>query len=593
MPGSVLLISMPRWNVDYPFHAVSYVAGLFRDAGWKCRVADLNIQLFRSAGPEGGTDWDLGRKNWHHRRSARKLIAKYLPAARRVLSDLNEGESFDLVAFTSTSQSRYFTLEASEFIRSLAPETPILFGGADCFPSEYHKRYFDEPGAPDIMCNGEAEIALRKYLEEFDVTGGYETTAKGYTYKGVKGLINTGQPDLPDLERDTVRPDWSVVDFSLYQRPGDFTVFTSRGCPNRCTFCNSSLNYRRYRTRKPSEVFREIQETVDLVSCYNPRPTVHFAELLINGRMDNLEHLCHLLIESGVPIDWEAWAWFRPEMSRSFLGTLARSGCKALTWGFESASQRVLGLMRKNYDHEVARRILRDASKAGIENQLPLIVGYPGETVSDFVKTLFFVFEFENCATFAGPSLLVVDNNSLLHKNYKQFGLQNNAWDTWVSADSKNDLQVRLFRQFVLKNALHNKTLALHAAVDWEHVRSLDFDRLSLASEVAGLLYELWKHSGRERTMIDTLTRWPEKTSDGHSCTEEELQQWHPENVPREVSLRDWFAHIKDVDDTKTRIGILVLEALREVRDKIRRTDDDVVEGRWESSVERCSYGSR
>ena len=116
--------------------------------------------------------------------------------------------------------------------------------------------------------------------------------------------------------------------------------------------------------------------------------------------------------------------------------------------------------MTKNYDHDMARRIILHAYEVGIQNYLPLIVGFPGETVTDFIKTALFVLDFAPYAYFEDPNLLFIPPSSSLHKNYKKWDLLNNAACSWVSKDHRNDVDVRMFRQFVLRNAIENTPLA-------------------------------------------------------------------------------------------------------------------------------------
>jgi anaerobic magnesium-protoporphyrin IX monomethyl ester cyclase len=566
MRHRLLLLGMPRWDVLYPFHALAYVAGIVRRAGWTCSIEDVNIKTYRLVSPEDRIHWDAHHAIWHEHSISDLLLKKYESLIQRILEDALSRDQYDLIAFTVTSQSRNMTLWAAQYFKSVDIDLPILFGGADCFPTEHHTQFFAELGGPDIICQGEAEIAMVRFLREFAVTGEFTEHIPGFVYVQNGKIIDTGEPELPHFESDIASPDWSQFDFVLYERPGDITTFMSRGCPNRCAFCNSRINYKRYRFRTAESVVDEIRAALPFAAPYSQTPTIHFSELLINGNIRELERFCELIIESGLCINWEGLAWFRPGMTRRLLAKMKRAGCSALVWGFESGSQRVLNLMGKNYSHEMARRILGDAADLGIENYLPIIVGFPGEQVEDYVKTVEFVIQFEKRAQFLGPSVLTLDRGSPIYERYGQWGLRNHDSEYWTTNDNMNDLSVRKFRQFVLCNVIRNHALSLHDIVAEDALEQIDLNTLSVASEIAGLLYELWKHNGTDRAMSHIFSGIKPNVSPPLDLSEAEHAYWHPRNIPNAIPLNSWFKADKNSEEHRLMICNFLFEALRNFR---------------------------
>ncbi len=245
---------------------------------------------------------------------------------------------------------------------------------------------------------------------------------------------------------------------------------------------------------------------------------------------------------------------------------MKRSGCSSLNFGLESGSPRVIKLMRKNFDLNVAKRVIRDAFEAGIESYLFLIIGFPGETVADFVETLLFVFEFQPYAVFGHPTLMRVIPNRPIARDCRKFGLLTRGESDWVSADLRNDLGVRLFKGFVLGSAVFNGYLSTNSLLAWKELRDLDVNRFPVASEIASILYELWKVSGVEDQKCSVLEHW-----EGHARSEPEISpalvdHWHPPNIPRSMQLRRWFSVDKNSEESKRAICKHVLEGLRAVR---------------------------
>jgi radical SAM superfamily enzyme YgiQ (UPF0313 family) len=575
MAKKFLLIGMPGWNVNYPLLALAYLGGIIRDAGWKCKIEDLNIKVFRLVSQEDRAYWNESQwAVWYRREFIDRLYEKYGSDIEDLLLSLGRDDDYDIIGFTVNALTRHFTLDASHFLKSLHPNTPIIFGGPSCFPARHNKQFFEERGAPDIICQGEAEIALPDFLKEFAARGDYRTSVRGFAYQDAVEIIDTGEPGLPEFDANTALPDWTQCDFSLYTQPGDFPIFFSRGCHYKCAFCADRVDFKKFRIRKAIHVTDEIKAALHYACPYSTRPIVHFSDQLVNGDIAELEKLCDLIIESASQIYWHAQARFRPEMTRSLLERMHNAGCRHLSWGFESASQNVINLMRKNYDHDMARRIILDAYEVGIQNYLPLIVGFPGETVTDFIKTALFVLDFAPYAYFEDPNLLFIPPSSSLHKNYKKWDLLNNAACSWVSKDHRNDMDVRMFRQFVLRNAIENTSLAAHAVVGWDDMSQVDFNRYAVASDIAGVLYGLWTECGMEKRMVNLLTQWNKHTFSGAPVRH--IRHWHPENVPQSVSLENWFAGDKNSDEQRIRICNCVFEALRDVLD---RQDNSIPKG--------------
>jgi hypothetical protein len=172
-----------------------------------------------------------------------------------------------------------------------------------------------------------------------------------------------------------------------------------------------------------------------------------FNDSLFNGHIRVLETLCDLIIADGMRISWGGQGVIRAEMSPRLLAKLRRAGCGFVTYGFESASQRVLDLMKKNVDMSVAARVVRDTHAAGIGQKLNLMFGFPGETEADFRSTLDFLTENARYIDEVNPSdaFTAIIPGTELHARAGDFGVlgMENAW-FWEAEG--NDFALRLDR---------------------------------------------------------------------------------------------------------------------------------------------------
>ncbi|HQQ07022.1 MAG TPA: radical SAM protein, partial [Candidatus Omnitrophota bacterium] len=73
------------------------------------------------------------------------------------------------------------------------------------------------------------------------------------------------------------------------------------------------------------------------------------------------------------------------------LSVMKKAGCVHVEYGFESGSQRILGLMNKSTSVEKNRKAALLTRRHGFRFQGNFIVGYPGETKDDFNKTIEFI----------------------------------------------------------------------------------------------------------------------------------------------------------------------------------------------------------
>jgi anaerobic magnesium-protoporphyrin IX monomethyl ester cyclase len=454
----VLVIGMPCWNVDYPFYSLMVVAGIAESIGIESVIADLNIRLFNLVPDEDKAYWTKeDANNWlPGGYIPPKLYSKHRKLVEKALIAAASERNYGVFLLSCNMSNRYFTEKAIVVLKKNFPDVPVLMGGVDCFPFEHNKRFFSLSVPPDVICQGEAEIALPQFLAAYSGSGELPTNIPGFAGYADGTFFDTGEPILPDLKKDFLLPSLSGIDFLSYRNPGDFPIYSSRGCINRCNFCSESPNFKKFRFRNAEQTFEELSKIYSEAVKFNINPTVHFADSLINGSIPELENLCRLILKSNILINWGGQAFFRKEMNRGLLSLMKKAGCRGLFWGLESGSQVVIDAMKKNYLLETARTIINECNAIGILNYLPLIVGFPGESTANFVETATFVEDFKDKAIFLEPNPCCVRPNSPLYEMYSQFGLKNNDYTEWQSIDMSNTPAIRKTRSAILKAILKN-----------------------------------------------------------------------------------------------------------------------------------------
>jgi radical SAM superfamily enzyme YgiQ (UPF0313 family) len=214
-----------------------------------------------------------------------------------------------------------------------------------------------------------------------------------------------------------------------------------------------------------------------------------FADSLINGSISELEKLCRYIIDEKISVIWGGQIFFRKQMTPEILTLMHQAGCIGLFWGLETGSQKVVDLMRKNYSIEIAMRILDDCHRIGIQNYLPLIIGFPGETPADLAETAHFIDRYRGKAVFLEPNQCAVRPNSPLYERYMDFGLAGNAYTAWTMKDKTNTPVIRASRQAIIRAVLKGREFSRDSIISELSAFNLNATIREVADEIDAFLH--------------------------------------------------------------------------------------------------------
>ncbi len=558
----IALVGMPAWDITMPFHALAAVAGIVRDAGLPVSVHDVNIDFYHHLAEQDRKRWTAGGNDcWPSEDYCREFWQEHQAWLQKRLDEIVGKTPPALIAFSVNMTTRHFSINAAKYLKQRWPEMPVLFGGVDCFPAEKFTEFLgpDDPYC-DIICQGEAEIALRDYLARFAELGDWRTDVAGFAYYRDGRLVNTGNVELPTLRGDLPLPAFDLFDLSKYTRKGKLPFFFSRGCVYKCHFCSERSNFDPFRCRKAEDSFEALTAILPLAQRHAKTPSLSLADSNLNANMKQLRKFVDLIIENDVKIIWGGQAHFGPALTTEFLERLAASGFRSVFWGFESASQHVIDLMNKQYNQADARRILDDCSRVGIAQHLPILIGFPGETPTDLVDSLEFILQYRDKphCTIHMPHAIVVRPNSTLYDDYAKFGLANNNYFNWSTADGVNTLEVRMARVFVAKQAQDNPTLSMDHLVKLEQLARVDFNRENVAKDIFLTLCEVSSRAGWLPQFFAAVADWSKR--DGH-CDD------NPQSdATRADHLARWMRLDKNSAPGRETLYALILSSLGELK---------------------------
>lgn len=294
-------------------------------------------------------------------------------------------------------------------IRETLPDTPIVVGGAYLTATGHEiGRLPTTTVAADAIVLHDGEAALDIWLNAVLGEGRSAEAPNLYVRRGAR-FERTMMAAVPQAELDALPiPMWIAdgLDLSTYLSPKyPIALPLSRGCYwGRCVFCNiSSQTSSVYRRRSVEKAVLDIKAAMaETGSNWFDFPVDSF-------KPRDLRELALAILREGIEIEWGAEVLLDPGFKDDLLADLARSGCRCLRFGLESACPDTLAKMNKSAKPGVASRILASCRANGIRTAVMLIVGFPSETRAGLEHTYDFVVDNRDhidFLTFHGYSLV-------------------------------------------------------------------------------------------------------------------------------------------------------------------------------------------
>ena len=302
----------------------------------------------------------------------------------------------DMVGISSMSHYYKEAIEtAAEVKKEL--DVPVINGGVhiSSLPGSLAKVF-------DVGILGEGEEALMEMLELYEKEGSLPREGlrdiRGIVYRDDGRLIKTGLREqikpldrIPLIDREFLnkryfRKRWIAGEM---RKGVGATMLTSRGCPYRCVFCNTSRFWQKLRFHSPERVCEEVRYLVD---DYKVEHIQIWDDLFTINRR-RLREIAKLLKEEGLKGRVTFHCHPRANlMDDEICGLLKDLGVTTINFGFESGSERMLHYLKGgSVTVEDNKRAVVLGKKYGFSVVGSLIFGSPGETLEDMRKTLEFI----------------------------------------------------------------------------------------------------------------------------------------------------------------------------------------------------------
>ncbi|MFF4016042.1 B12-binding domain-containing radical SAM protein [Streptomyces sp. NPDC001843] len=273
-------------------------------------------------------------------------------------------------------------------LRDVRPDVHVVVGGnyATRLVDRWQRRHplFDYV---DTVVTGEGEGALAAIVDGLDGPpshgGDFREKIPGAVWDDHGVLLRTPRQSA-DLSASAM-PAYAELPLHKYLAPGPvLPVFASRSCPWDCAFCSIPFASNSFRQRPPDAVVEEIHRLRAEVDS----PFFMFVDEIMSLR--TLRGVAEELVRTAAGIHWYGETRFARGLDRELAELLHASGCRRMNFGLESASQRVLDLMRKGTRIDDACSNIEAMLTAGVPLHLFVIHGFPGETEEEAARTVAF-----------------------------------------------------------------------------------------------------------------------------------------------------------------------------------------------------------
>ncbi len=307
---------------------------------------------------------------------------------------LSESVSEDLICFgisSMTGPQLLNAIEIAEYLRQMSPDIPIVWGGVH--PSLMPEQTLNSTLA-DIVVIKEGEETFPELLNALKYNSNL-SSVNGIAFKDEEGKpIITSNREFCLL--DSYSPlNYDLIDIKPYQEQGQervprtksVSLFTSRGCTFKCTYCyNSSFHNCKWRGQSAEVVNRALLQLYDkgirnIILC----DEYFFQDL------DRARAICRAVIDNNFKLRFYFVNCRLDQIKRMTdddLKLFVRAGIKDLFIGIESGSREELIRIKKgidlNYLEETCKRLL----DKGMIIQFSFMLGIPNENLNDIKKTV-------------------------------------------------------------------------------------------------------------------------------------------------------------------------------------------------------------
>ena len=305
---------------------------------------------------------------------------------------------------SASSQNMEGAVGLADLVKKHNPDIKIVFVGGHiaALPLDVMTRH----SFIDMVCQNEGVYTISNLLRTNLKDGLEKVAGLGFRRDG-KVVLNAPSPIVEKQDLPTELPGvaWDLLPMDRYrtalwhalpnnsQRQPFAALYTSLGCPMKCSFCMINIiNRQENEYSDGSAVFRywDPEHIIRDFDYFAKKgiTNIKIADELFVLRADHFMKICQMIIERGYKFN--IWCYSRVDtVKEQYLETLKKAGVSYLALGIESGSKAVRQDVTKGRFEDVnIRDVVKKIRDSGINVAANYIFGLPEDTQESMQQTL-------------------------------------------------------------------------------------------------------------------------------------------------------------------------------------------------------------
>jgi radical SAM superfamily enzyme YgiQ (UPF0313 family) len=262
-------------------------------------------------------------------------------------------------------------------------KAPIVVGGGA--PTVCPEAVLDYLEA-DFVISGEGELVFRDLVDRLEKKQDW-SDLPGLVWRDGNGVNSNPREFIDDL--DSLKPPRrDLFDNARYVAAGGFgNIVIKQGCTFRCLYCDGPIAMGpKWRKRSPEKIVDEME----VMQREHGINVSFFTDAIFNCPPGHAKDVCREIIRRKPGLFWVTTV-HPAYIDKELIELMQQAGCTAVSLGCDTASEKMLKVLRKDVTKDQLQAAAELLEEAGLNYILSLLIGAPGEDRATVEETVAFL----------------------------------------------------------------------------------------------------------------------------------------------------------------------------------------------------------